>query len=58
MNNLLKYLGAVIQLIGALVLAIPALMDKSSNFTLGLGLLLVILGFVLHIVLNRKLGHE
>lgn len=49
-----KYLGAILQLIGVLVLAIPFFLKSTTNFTLIAGIVLVILGFVLHILLGRK----
>lgn len=58
MNNLLKYLGALILLVGVLIIAIPAFLVQSTNVTLGLGLVLVILGFVGHIVFNRYVGED
>lgn len=58
MNNLLKYLGAIILLIGVLVIAVPAFLKVTTNVTLGLGLCLVILGFVGHIVFNCRVGED
>lgn len=54
MEGLGKYLGAIILLIGVLVLAIPAFTDKITNNSLLIGLLLVIIGFFAHIVIGRK----
>ncbi|MDR3250249.1 MAG: hypothetical protein LBT42_01095 [Tannerella sp.] len=54
MNTLLKSLGAIILLIGVAVLAIPAFTTTRSNTVLAIGLFAVILGFILHILLNRK----
>lgn len=58
MNNLFKYLGSILLLIGVLVIAIPHFLDATSNVTLGSGLALVIIGFLAHIILNRKAGAE
>ena len=58
MNNLLKYLGSILLLIGVFVIAIPHFLDQTSNVTLGGGLGLVIIGFLAHIFLNRKAGAE
>ncbi|MCI6154487.1 MAG: hypothetical protein PUI84_03820 [Bacteroidales bacterium] len=58
MNNLFKYLGSILLLIGVLVIAIPHFLDVTSNVTLGSGLALVIIGFLAHIFLNRKAGAE
>jgi hypothetical protein len=54
MNTLLKSLGVVILLIGVGILALPTIMDIRDNTFLGVGLLLTILGFVVHIFLNKK----
>lgn len=58
MNNFLKYLGAIILLIGVLVIAIPAFLKVTTNVTLSVGLFLVILGFIGHIVFNRHVGED
>lgn len=58
MKNLLKYIGSLILFIGVLIIAIPEFMHQSSNTSLITGLILVIVGFVLHIVLNRKAGEN
>ncbi|MDY6148743.1 MAG: hypothetical protein SPI35_06990 [Porphyromonas sp.] len=49
-----KYIGAILQLIGVLILAIPYFTNNSTNITLLLGVLVVILGFALHIILGRR----
>ena len=54
MNNFKQYIGALIQLIGVLVLAIPYFSGASSNVTLIIGTLLVVVGFLLHIFVGRK----
>jgi uncharacterized protein YjeT (DUF2065 family) len=54
MNTLMKSLGVVILLIGVVVLAMPSLMDIRSNMFLATGLILVIVGFLFHIFLNKK----
>ena len=54
MNTLMKSLGAFILLIGVGILTIPAFTDIRSNTILGVGLLLVVVGFLLHIFLNKK----
>ena len=54
MNAILKSVGVIILLIGVGILAITAFADIQSNTYLGVGLLLVILGFVSHIFLNKK----
>jgi len=54
MNTIMKSLGVIILLIGVGILAIPTFMEIQSNTILGVGLLVVISGFLAHIFLNRK----
>lgn len=54
MNTLLKSLGIVLLLIGVGILAVPAFTDMRSNAMLAAGLGTIILGFVVHIILNKK----
>jgi len=54
MNTLLKSLGVVILLIGVGILAVPAFTDLRSNAVLGIGLCVIIFGFIVHIVMNKK----
>ncbi len=54
MNNLLKYLGVIVLLIGVAVLAVPAITGGMSNTILIAGLALVIIGYFAHIILNKK----
>jgi len=50
----MKALGGITLLIGVGILVIPALSDFSDNKYLLIGLCLIILGFLLHIILNKK----
>ena len=51
----LKYLGVLALLIGVIVLAIPAISGSAgNNVMLVLGLVLVLLGYVGHIILNKN----
>ena len=50
----MKALGGIILLIGVGILAIPAFSDLSDNKYLLIGLCVIILGFLLHIILNKK----
>ena len=51
----LRYLGVLVLLIGVIVLAIPAISGSAgSNVMLVLGLVLVLLGYVGHIMLNKN----
>jgi len=54
MNTLMKSLGGIILLIGVAILAVPAFTEMRSNTILAVGLLLVILGYLAHIFLNKK----
>jgi uncharacterized membrane protein HdeD (DUF308 family) len=54
MKTLLKSIGVILLLIGVAVLAVPFFNGTRTNMTLGLGLLLVILGFFAHIFLNKR----
>lgn len=53
MNSFIRYIGVILVIIGVLVIAIPAFTGGNSNASLIVGLLLEIVGFVFHIVLNR-----
>ena len=56
MNELLKNLGVIILLIGVIILAVPAVSGGLSNTILLTGLGLIILGYLSHIVINKRLG--
>ncbi|MDR2469889.1 MAG: hypothetical protein LBD27_05345 [Tannerella sp.] len=53
--NALKYLGVFILLIGVIVLAVPAIGGSLTNIHLFAGLSLIVIGFLGHILLNRKI---
>ena len=55
MNELLKNLGVIILLIGVAILAVPALTGGVSNTILLVGLVVIILGYLSHIVINKRL---
>lgn len=51
---MVKYLGVLVLLIGALLLIIAGFKPSyDSNMMLGTGLLLVVGGYLAHIILNR-----
>jgi len=52
--SVLKYLGVFILLIGVAVLLVPKMLGNPSNTYLLAGLVIVIVGFLGHIFLNRK----
>jgi hypothetical protein len=54
MNTLMKSLGVVILLIGVGMLAFSAYMGMRSNAILAIGLTTIIIGFLIHIILNKK----
>ncbi|MDR1645642.1 MAG: hypothetical protein LBS05_07470 [Tannerellaceae bacterium] len=54
MNNLFKYLGVIILLIGVAILAVPAFTNGVNNTILLSGGGVIVIGYVAHIVLNKK----
>ena len=48
-------IGSLVVLIGALVLIIPALLDKGGNIFNLIGCVVMIAGFLLHIFLNKRI---
>ena len=50
----LKYLGVLILLIGVAILIVPTLIGIPSNTYLLIGMAIVIIGFLGHIILNKK----
>ncbi|MDH6312393.1 dipeptide/tripeptide permease [Parabacteroides sp. PFB2-10] len=56
MNALIKNLGVIILLIGVAILAIPAITNSMSNALLVAGLVVIIIGYLCHIFLNKKVG--
>ena len=54
MNELIKNLGVIVLLIGVIVLAVPALTGGMTNTVLMLGLALVVVGYLGHIAINKR----
>jgi hypothetical protein len=54
MNSLFKYLGVIILFVGVLILALPALTGSMSNTLLLSGLGVIILGYLTHIILGKR----
>jgi hypothetical protein len=55
MNNLLKYLGVIILLIGVAILAVPVFLSGAvTNVILLTGFGIIVLGYLTHIYLNKK----
>ncbi|MGL5318875.1 MAG: hypothetical protein ACRC9Q_09345 [Bacteroidales bacterium] len=55
MNELLKYLGVIIAIIGVAILAIPQFMGTTTNGTLSTGLVVIILGILSFILINKRI---
>jgi hypothetical protein len=53
--NFLKNCGIWVLLIGELFLIIPFFLKSETNTTLVIGLSFVITGFVLYVILNKKI---
>lgn len=56
MNELIKNLGVIVLIIGVAILAVPFLTGGMNNGILLGGLALIILGYLGHIVINKKVG--
>jgi len=55
MGTFFKYLGMLVLLVGVLILAAHFFANSTSgNMQLIVGLVLIVLGYVAHIFLNRK----
>ena len=56
MKSLLKYLGVILVIVGAAILiACFATGNVNSNGTLGVSTLLIILGLIVYIILNKRI---
>ncbi len=55
MNNLLKNLGPILILVGVVVLAIYFFTESNSNNYLISAGVLMVLGFIAHIFLNKRI---
>lgn len=54
MNELIKNLGVILLIIGVVILAVPALTGGMTNAILLTGLGIIILGYLGHIVINKR----
>ncbi len=54
MNELLKNLGVIVLLIGVVILAVPALTGGMTNAILLTGLVVIVIGYLSHIVINKR----
>ena len=53
MKEFAKYIGVIFMIIGVIILAIPFLQGTNSNFSLLIGLLIIIEGFLGHMFVNN-----
>lgn len=54
MNGLIKNLGVIVLLIGVVILAVPFLTGSMTNGILITGLLVIVLGYLGHIAINKR----
>ncbi|MBP6230980.1 MAG: hypothetical protein KA397_04925 [Paludibacteraceae bacterium] len=54
MNALIKNLGVIVIILGALALILPSFLGFISNTTLAIGGVLLFTGLILHVILTRK----
>lgn len=54
MNEVVKNLGVIVLLIGVIILAVPAITGGITNTILIAGLAVIILGYLGHIFINKK----
>ena len=54
MNELVKNLGVIVLLIGVIILAVPAITGGVTNTILIAGLAIIIISYIGHIVINKK----
>lgn len=51
---MVKYLGVLLLLVGAVLLIVVGFTNPETNIMLGSGLALVVVGYLVHIFLNKK----
>lgn len=54
MSELMKNLGVIVLLIGVVILAVPAITGGLTNAVLMTGLIVIVVGYLGHIFLNKK----
>ncbi len=54
MSELMKNLGVIVLLIGVVILAVPAMTGGLTNAVLMTGLIVIVVGYLGHIFLNKK----
>ena len=55
MNQLVKYLGIILVLVGVIVLVLHSLVENATNTYLWIGLGAVVAGIITHIVMQKRL---
>lgn len=53
MKSFLKYVGIIVVILGAILIVVPAFMNATSNATLGTAGVLMVVGIIAHIFLNK-----
>ncbi|MCD7977225.1 MAG: hypothetical protein LUG51_08715 [Tannerellaceae bacterium] len=56
MNDFVKYVGVLVLLIGVVILAVPAITGGMSNTILLAGLGVILVGYIGHIFINKKMS--
>ena len=54
MNELIKNLGVIVLLVGVVILAVPALTGGMTNAILLTGLVVIVIGYLSHIIINKQ----
>ena len=54
MSELMKNLGVIVLLIGVVILAVPAMTGGLTNAVLMTGLIVIVVGYLSHIFINKK----
>ena len=54
MNELMKNLGGIVRLVGVVILAVPALTGGMTNAILLTGLVVIVIGYLSHIIINKR----
>lgn len=54
MSGLIKNLGVIVLLIGVVILAVPALTGGMTNAILLTGLVVIVIGYLSHIIINKR----
>ncbi len=55
MKELIKNLGVIVLLIGVIILAVPTFSGTLTNAILMTGLVVIIVGYLSHIAINKRI---